>query len=135
LRVIKASGGRGGVVDGSELARCRMYCGWSDLRDGYTKSLWAAFGSPPRAAGVLAGLVLGYVVPPIAALRGRRVGVAGYAAGVVSRVVAARATGGRAWPDPLTHPVSVLLAAYLTARSHVQHQRGRLRWKGRPVAG
>ena len=29
---------------------CRMYGGWAELRDGYTKSLWAAFGSPAGAA-------------------------------------------------------------------------------------
>jgi hypothetical protein len=135
VRVIKAGGGRGGVVDGHALAACRMYRGWTELRDGYAKSLWAAFGSPAQAAAVLACLVVSYLVPPIAALRGSRFGVVGYAAGVAARMVAARATGARMWPDPLAHPMSVLLAGYLTVRSHVQHRRGRLRWKGRPVVG
>ena len=99
VRAVKASGGRGGVVDGTALATCRMYASWPELRDGYGKSLWAAFGSPPAAVAVLAGLTLVYVVPPIAALRGSRAGLAGYLAAVASRVVAARATGGRAWPD------------------------------------
>lgn len=133
VRAIKAAGGRGGVVDGSALAHCRMYRTWSEVRDGYGKSLWAAFGSPAGAAAVLAGLALTYVVPPLAALRRSRVGMIGYAAGVASRAVAARATGGRVWPDALAHPASIALAAYLTARSHVDHRRGRLRWKGRPV--
>src|SRR6185436_11595038 len=50
------AGGRGGVADGTALADCRMYAGWPELRDGYTKSLWAAFGSPARA-GCVAGLL------------------------------------------------------------------------------
>src|SRR5205823_5077477 len=52
LRAIKRRGGRGGVVDGTALADCRMYRGWSELRDGYSKSLWSAFRSPVRATAV-----------------------------------------------------------------------------------
>jgi glycosyltransferase involved in cell wall biosynthesis len=37
LRAVKASGGRGAIVDGSTLAVCRMYDGWPALRDGYTR--------------------------------------------------------------------------------------------------
>ena len=133
VRAVKTAGGRGGVVDGSALARCRMYDGWPELRDGYGKSLWAAFGSPAGAITVTGALVVVYVLPPLAALRGSRTGLLGYAAGVVSRVVTARATGGRAWPDALGHPVSVLAFAHLTGRSLWLHRRGRLSWKGRPV--
>ncbi len=133
VRAIKASGGRGGVVDGTALATCRMYDGWPALRDGYRKSLWAAFGTPPRAAAVTALLGLAYVAPPVAALGGSKVGAAGYLAGVASRVIAARRTGGRALPDALAHPVSVLALGYLTATSWRERRAGRLRWKGRPV--
>lgn len=133
LRAVKAVGGHGGVVDGSTLASCRMYDGWPALRDGYAKSLWAAFGSPAGAIAVVATTTLVYVVPPLAALRGSRLGALGYAAGVVSRVVAARRTGGRAFPDALAHPVSMALFGGLTLRSLHEHARGTLRWKGRPV--
>jgi hypothetical protein len=134
VRAVKASGGRGGVVDGSELASCRMYGGWAELRAGYGKSLWAAFGTPPRAAAVWAVLTAVYVLPPVAAVRGSRAGAAGYAAAVASRVIAARRTGGRAWPDALAHPVSVALLGYLTAASHRDRRRGTLSWKGRLLA-
>jgi hypothetical protein len=133
LRAIKRSGGHGGVVDGSRLASCRMYEGWPELRDGYSKSLWAAFGSPAGTAAVLAGLALAYLLPPLAALRGSRLGALGYAAGVAGRIVSARRTGGRV-ADAAAHPVSVLVFGYLTIRSHVLHRRGRLFWKGRPVS-
>jgi hypothetical protein len=133
VRAIKAAGGRGGVVDGTALASCRMYEGWSELRAGYGKSLWAAFGSPARAGGVLALLGLAYVLPALAALRGSRAGLAGYAAGVASRVIAGSRTGARLWPDALAHPVSVVLFVSLTAQSFRDRRRGKLRWKGRPV--
>ncbi|HST65440.1 MAG TPA: glycosyltransferase [Mycobacteriales bacterium] len=133
LRAVKRAGGRGGVADGTELADCRMYDGWPALRDGYTKSLWSAFGSPAGAVGVTGLLALAYLVPPLAALAGSRIGLAGYAAGVTGRVVTARRTGGRTWPDALAHPVSVALFAGLTARS-LRHQRaGTLTWKGRQL--
>lgn len=132
LRAVKRSGGRGGVVDGTQLASCRMYTGWSELRAGYDKSLWSAFGGPAGSTSVLGVLGLAYVVPAVAALRGSKVGIAGYAAGVAGRMISARRTGGRIG-DSFTHPLSVLLFGWLTTRSHVQHARGGTRWKGRAV--
>jgi hypothetical protein len=127
-RAVKRSGGRVALADGSGLAQCRMYASWRELADGYAKSLWASFGSPFGAAGVTALLLALYVAPlagpPVIALTG-------YAAGVASRWVAARATGGRAWPDALAHPVSILVFAALVGYSYAR--RRRITWKGRPV--
>ena len=132
VRAVKAQGGRGGVADGSAVAECRMYTDWPQLRDGYSKSLWSAFGSPGGAAVAMALLLLGWVVPAAAMLRGSRVGALGYAAGVTSRVISARRTGGRAADAP-AHPVSILLLAWLTARSVWLSRHGDPQWKGRPV--
>jgi hypothetical protein len=130
-RAVRGAGGRAGLADGTALASCRMYQGWPDLADGYTKSLWSAFGSPAGAAAVL-GLLTGlYVLPAAAALAGSATGLAGYAAGVTGRVLAAHRTGGRAWPDALAHPVSVAALSWLTARSFRDRRAGDLRWKGR----
>ena len=135
MRAVKRSGGRAGVADGSRIAQCRMYEGWSQVRDGYTKSLWEAFGSPAGAAGVMAGLALLYVVPPAAALRGSATGLAGYLAAVVGRYAIAERTGGRSLPDCLAHPASVVLLGWLTADSWRRHRRGTLAWKGRRLPG
>ena len=134
LRAVKRSGGRGVPCDGSAVASCRMYASWPQVRDGYTKSLWSAFGTPAGAAGVFAVLGLAYVWPAVAALRGSAVGAVGLGAGVLGRYLAAEATGARSLPDALAHPVSVVLAAGLTAASFVGRYRGTLRWKGREVA-
>ncbi|GAA3222288.1 glycosyltransferase [Dactylosporangium siamense] len=127
-RAVKRTGGRIALADGSDLATCRMYTSWHDLKDGYSKSLWASFGSPVGAAAVVALLLALYVVLP---LTGTWWGLAGYLLGVAGRVASARTTGGRAWPDALAHPVSVLLFAWLVARSF--RRRGRVTWKGRPT--
>ena len=121
------------VGEGSSVATCRMYDGWREVRAGYRKSLWAAFGSPAGAVAVMTMMIVSYVVPAVAAIGGSRTGLVGYLAGVASRVVTARRTGGRAWPDPLAHPASVLTLAVLTADSIGARSRGELRWKGRPV--
>lgn len=132
-RVLRAGGARGGFVDGSGVATCRMYDGAADLADGYGKSLWAAFGSPGGALAVCTLLLGLYVVPPAAALRGSRLGLAGYLAAVAGRVVTGRRTGSQVLPDAFAHPLSVLALVALTARSLQQHAAGRLQWKGRPL--
>lgn len=140
-RAVKRTGGRIALADGSRLADCRMYTSWRELADGYGKSLWASFGSPAGAAAVVGGLTVLYVVPPVLAVIGAALrtptlagaGTAAYLLGVAGRVVSARATGGRAWPDALAHPVSVALFGGLVARSYRLKRRGTLRWRGRPV--
>jgi hypothetical protein len=136
LRRVKRSGGRGGPVDGSRLAACRMYDGWPALRDGYAKSLWGAVGGSPVASSAAAvALTAVWVVPPLAALRGSRAGLLGYVAAAAGRAVVAAGTGGRLWPDPLAHPLSVLALDLLMARSVAGHRRGTLSWRGRALPG
>ncbi|HET9519066.1 MAG TPA: glycosyltransferase family 2 protein [Actinoplanes sp.] len=140
-RAVKRAGGRIALADFSALATCRMYDSWRELTDGYTKSLWASFGSPAGAAAAVGALLLLYVAPPVVAVVALTAGavdlalVSGtaYLIGVAGRVVAARATGGRAWPDALAHPVSVLLFGWLVGRSWYLRRRGRLSWRGRPL--
>jgi Glycosyltransferase like family 2 len=132
LRAVKRAGGRGVPVDGSALAACRMYEGWPALREGYAKSLWAAVGgSPAASAAVAAALTAVEVGPALAALRGSRAGLAGYAASVAGRAVVAARTGGRVWPDALAQPLSVLLLDVLLARSVLARRRRTLTWRGR----
>jgi Glycosyltransferase like family 2 len=134
LRAVKRAGGRGVPVDGSALAACRMYDGWPALRDGYAKSLWGAVaGSPAAGAAVAAVLTAVEVGPALAALRGSRAGLAGYAASVAGRAVVAARTGGRVWPDALAQPLSVLLLDVLLARSIHARRRCTLRWRGRAL--
>jgi hypothetical protein len=133
VRAIKRAGGSGGVADGTTIATTRMYTDWQELRDGYGKSLWAAGGSPAGSAAQVGLLGYLYVLPAVAALRRDRHGLAGYAAGVAGRVISARATGGRSWPDAAAHPVSIALLGVLTARSWWGRRQGTLTWKGRTI--
>lgn len=136
-RAVRAAGGRTGVADGSALATCRMYATGRELREGYRKSLWAAFGSPAGAVAVGGLLALVYVVPAAAALGGSRVGALGYVAAVAGRIAAWRWSAERFGPatavDAAAHPLSVLALLWLLASSWVGRARGSLRWKDRPL--
>ena len=140
-RAFKRAGLRAGVADGTTLAECRMYRSAGDLVAGYTKSLWAAFGSPAGAVVVGAGLSWLYVLPAAALLRAlvrgdwalaQRAG-SGYLAGVAGRVIAALRTGGRPL-DAAAHPASIAVLSWLIARSLAGHRRGTLHWRGRSLS-
>ena len=138
MRAFKRAGHRTATVDGSELARCRMYVGTGQVIDGYTKSLWDAFNGPAGSLGVNALLTLAYVVPAVAATtsrssRTRSIALLGYASGVASRAMVARRTGGRVLPDILAHPASITAFVALNAMSWQRHLRGANTWKGRAV--
>jgi hypothetical protein len=138
MRAMKRSGRRTATVDGSHLASCRMYDGAGAVMDGYAKSLWAAFNGPVGSLAATAFLVLVFTVPAVAAVaaptrRTRTIGVAGYAAGVVSRALVARRTGEPVLPDTLAQPASIAAFAALTGVSWWRHARGTNTWKGRAV--
>jgi glycosyltransferase involved in cell wall biosynthesis len=140
-RAFKSSGLVVAMADGTSLATCRMYTGWAELREGYAKSLWSAFGSRRGALATMALLAWLYVVPPLGLVAGlvlRRsrlaaAGGAGYAAAVAGRALVARRTGGRI-ADAVAHPASVVLLGVLTRESWRRRAQGTLTWKGRPVS-
>lgn len=138
MRALKEDGQRTATVDGSRLAHCRMYEGNAAVVDGYSKSLWSAFGGPGRSVAVNALLIGTYLMPAIAAVAAadpatRRWGRLGYAAGVASRSLVAHRTREQVLPDTLLHPVSIAAFAALNLVSWQRHARGRNTWKGRAV--
>jgi hypothetical protein len=139
-KAFKAGGYRAGVAEGSEIVTCRMYENWTELQEGYSKSLWAALPSQSAARGVGALLALAFVVPPASLLSGLLfrssrlsvIGGIGYVAGVLGRVVSARTTGGSVG-DSFAQPGSIATLLWLGARSRRKLRQGQLQWKGRTV--
>jgi hypothetical protein len=130
---MKATGSRGVPVEGSGLAACRMYDGWADLREGYTRWLWILFPTRRNLVKTIAQLVCSELVPPLAALRGSRIGLLGYTAAVAGRVVSGRAARDRIFPYALASPVTAAISAGMYVDSVRRHQRGELSWKGRSL--
>jgi hypothetical protein len=131
-RALVRSGAHGGFVDGSAIARCRMYDGARAVVDGYAKSAWCAFGSPVAAAVVATAFLV------LAVLPWALVGITAWAwpaalGGPVSRLVAAARSGSRPVLDAFGHPLSALAFACIVAISLRRHGTGRLAWKSRAL--
>jgi len=124
-RALIASGARGGVADGSLVARCRMYQSREELISGYTKSLWKAFGSA-NGAIIAAFLLFEVGISPIltSSLCVTLI--------LLSRFIAALRTGSNPLYG-LLHPLSILLLLYLIGLSWYRKRRGELRWRGRVI--
>jgi glycosyltransferase involved in cell wall biosynthesis len=137
-RRLKRRGYRVAVAEGSSLATCRMYESWNSLRDGYTKNLWSASGSP-LGATVMVVMFFGlYLLPILGFLVGvlqqsgslTWVSIVGYFGAVAGRVITARSTRGSV-RDAVFHPVSIAILCWLIVRSWREHLRGAITWKGR----
>ena len=133
-RALRRSGTRTAVLPAGSLASCRMYRGAAEVDAGYSRWLWSSYGGVVGSVAVAGLLALAYLVPVVALVtgRGRRWGVAGYAAGVASRLAARSLEGGPLdVVAALAHPLSVAGYLVLLARSHRAHRRGRTVWRGR----
>ena len=124
-RLLISKGFKGGVADGSAVASCRMYKSNSQLIDGYTKSLWKAFGGQ---FGTLLAIFLLYFtgISPY-------LGIGAPATFIfLSRLLAAIKT--RSNPAyAFLHPISILILLYLIVLSSIRKSRGTLQWRGRAI--
>lgn len=125
-RLLISKGFKGGVADGSAVASCRMYKNNSQLIDGYTKSLWSAFGGQFGTLGAIILLYFTGVSPYL--------GIGAPASFIfLSRVLAAIKT--RSNPAyAFLHPISILVLIYLIVLSSIRKSRGTLQWRGRAIS-
>ena len=129
-RVLLRNKFKGTVGNGALIAQCHMYSSWSDLRNGYAKSLWKGFGGLFGSFMAIALLALTGIVPIIAAATGSSLGWFAFEAVLLSRIISARITRANLF-DSLLHPISAALLIYLIIYSWLM--RGRIQWKGRTV--
>lgn len=123
---------KGSVIDGSAIATCRMYESGAELIDGYSKSLWRAFGSPLGAAIAALLLLATSWLPLVVALTGDPWGWIAYFFISLSRLIAAMRTRSF-WQSFLLHPVSVAIVLYILIRSFILKSQGRLSWRDRII--
>ena len=131
---LKYTGSRGVAVRGSEIASCRMYESFAELRDGYTRWLWVLFPNNKVLVTTCAKVIASDVLPLFAALRGSKLGLIGYGAGVVGRVISGRSSHDRLVPDALFHPASSALSVALYIESVHRRKKDNVTWKGRAIA-
>ena len=125
-RLLVSKGVKGGVADGSSVASCRMYKSNSELVDGYTKSLWKAFGGQLGTIVAIFILILTGITPYL-----------GFGAPVLfiflSRVLAAVKTKSNP-AYAFLHPFAILVLLYLIVLSSIRKNRGTLTWRGRLIS-
>ena len=125
-RLLVSKGFKGGVADGSAVASCRMYKSNSQLIDGYSKSLWKAFGGRTGTAVAILLLFFTGISPYL--------GIGAPASFIfLSRVLAAIKT--RSNPVyAFLHPISIVILLYLITLSSARKSRGTLIWRGRTIS-
>jgi glycosyltransferase involved in cell wall biosynthesis len=129
-RSLIAAGCKGVVTEGSEIASTRMYASFDEIRQGYGKSLWKAFGNPIGALIATLFIFITGILPVLLFLSGYSFGLILYFYIVLTRAMSAIRSHG----NPLhafLHPLSSALLIYLIAYSWAK--RGSIQWKGRTV--
>ena len=129
-RSLISAGFKGVVTEGSGLASTRMYGSFDEIRQGYGKSLWKAFGGPLGAIVAVSFIFITGILPVFLILNGQLIGWFIYLYITFSREISAIRSRG----NPLyafLHPLSSALLIYLIAYSWAK--RGTIQWKGRTV--
>ena len=129
-RALIKSGEHGGVADGSSLAQTRMYKNFAEIKAGYGKSLWKAFGSKIGSAGAITFLFATGIAPVIIWFSGNPLGFFAYEFMVITRMLSAARSRGRVI-DSFLHPISCAILIYLIIYSW--RARGVVAWKGRTL--
>jgi len=129
-RSLIGAGFKGVVTEGSGIASTRMYSSFNEIRQGYGKSLWKAFGGPLGTIVAIAFIFITGIVPIILIFNGYLIGWFIYLYIAFSREISAI----RSRSNPLyafLHPISSALLIYLIIYSW--RKRGTIQWKGRTV--
>jgi cellulose synthase/poly-beta-1,6-N-acetylglucosamine synthase-like glycosyltransferase len=129
-RTLIGAGFKGVVTEGSAIASTRMYSSFDEIRQGYGKSLWKAFGGVLGSVTASLFIFATGILPIVLALQGYLIGFLLYLLVVFTREISAL----RSRSNPLyafLHPLSSLLLIYLICYSWLR--RGRIQWKGRTV--
>ena len=131
-RRLRRAGFRGTVVDGTQIATCRMYESGTELISGYRKSQWRAFGGTAGAISVIVLLILTSILPAILAFAGSQIGLISFIAVLLSRVIVAFRVRSSV-VSSLFHPIAIAFWIYLIVSSIYQRRNGQLNWRGRAI--
>ena len=125
-------GYKGGVAEGSQVAKCQMYQSKSELFKGYQKSLWKAFGSIPGTILAILLLITTGVLPILTAFMGSTTGLIAFGLIAISRIIASLRTSSL--PNTaLLHPIATILLLSLIAYSWFGKMTKSLTWRDRSV--
>jgi glycosyltransferase involved in cell wall biosynthesis len=124
---------KGGVVEGSQIATCTMYADFSQLIQGYQKSLWKAFGGVVGNIFALALLISTGVISFVAAVGGSKFAALSFIFIYLSRIISS-IRSGESTATAIAHPLAVLIFTYINIKSWVGKVRGNLTWRDRVIS-
>lgn len=132
-RLVKACGERLVVCAAPSLLAVRMYDGAAAMRQGFRKNLYPLLGGRRGSfATGLALLAIAWIYPMLGALRGTTGAMIPLALLAALRIAGALLFR-QGWRTVALHPAGAPLAAGLALRSWLDHERGRVSWKGRAL--
>jgi len=135
-RITKKAGYRLRMADGNKLISCRMYDGWTSVRDGFAKNILAGYGNSVIALSAsiifhfivfLLPILLFIFAPPYRLWSALFISQA-----MLIRALSASFTHQRVL-DAIGMPISVILMTIISVRSIMWHFTGGPRWKGRMI--
>jgi len=129
-RSLISAGFRGVVCEGSTIAETRMYENFSEIKQGYGKSLHRAFGGIIGTLVAISFIFITGIFPVILIALGSPLGWLVYACIVFTRLMS-DARGQSDSMYSLLHPISCAILIYLIIYSW--SNRGKIQWKGRTV--
>ena len=129
-RALIGTGAHGVVINGADIADCRMYSSWNEIESGYGKSLRYAFGSIVGSFFAILFLFITGIAPLALALAGSTWGWFAFVVVSLTRVLSAMRARTHI-VDSLLHPISSALLIYLIFYSYLK--RGEIQWKGRTL--
>lgn len=130
---VRRSGSRTGLARTEHLVSVRMYHGFREIVNGFTKNVFTALGrSYLGAAAALLLFAVAHVLPYVMALSGDRLAMLVIVLILASRVVLFGALRYPLWSALLLHPLSTIGWIWITIRSTwMVGIRGQLQWRGR----
>jgi glycosyltransferase involved in cell wall biosynthesis len=143
-RRMKAAGFLIGIVDGQDLATCRMYVGFRASWQGFARNAYEALGSPAALAIMTtlntALFILPFLALPVSALWGGAAHATAAWGRAVLVVLALRVLLAwrfrYPWWTALATPIAVLALIGIQFESYVRHVTGRpVFWRAREYSG
>ena len=131
-RKLVDGGFKGGVAEASAIAETRMYSSAKEIIDGYTKSLWTAFGGLFGTLIAMALIVTTQILPLLLGISGSSIGWVAYLVTAASHAIAALRTKS-APANIFMHPLSAFLLIGLIIESLRRKNRGELVWRERTL--
>lgn len=135
-RAVKRVGGRLLLASGNGSVDCRMYESAGEIREGFSKNFFAAFGfNTPIFIGVLSMLLAVFVLPfALLATSYWKLALVAVGLNVLIRGLLSWRAGHGLLPL-LLHPFGVLAAVLIGIDAiRLRYRHGAVRWKGRNIA-